>query len=205
MGLGKRLLVALAVALLAGSLGWWLAGSSPVGTPPPAPQSDRIDEAVAALQQDSFHVAPELRHVLTDEQRAAISAELDTAEVPTYLLFMADTTDGGYYISAYLLDHLSVRLGDGLYAVVDETMEGTARDYGVNMSYVSGDILKARPAQGLLQYAGALAAADRYEDRGEHDYWGGRWGGIAAGALLAFLISLGPGLFVLIARGVSKK
>lgn len=204
MSLPKRLLIALVAALFAGTLSWWMAGLGPVGAPVPEPRSDRIDEAVAALQQDPFYVAPELRHVLTDDQREAISAELEGAAVPTYLLFMGDTTDGGYYIAGYLLDHLNARLGDGLFAVVDETMDATSREYGVNMSYVSGDVLKARPAQGLQQYAGALAATERNEDHGEHDYWGGHWGGIAAGALLAFLISLVPG-FVLIVRGVSKK
>ena len=206
MSAAKRWGISLAVAVVVGIVAGVVAGFSPTPTAPAPYDSDRIEEAIAGLEQDPFYVAPELRHVLSAEEQSAISERLRTAEVPTYLLYMGSTVEGGYYIEAYLLDFVAERLGRGFYAVVDETMEATDREYGVDMDYVSADVLKTRPAQGLSAYADAMASAEVDSPYGsQSDYWGGPGGGIAAGALLAFLISLGPWMFILIARAASKK
>lgn len=197
------ILIGLVLAVVTGvGAGLW-AGRTPQQEPFDWPPSDRVQAAVQSLRTDPFYVAPEMRHLLTTDQRSAISSALDRPEgLPLRLLFMHGTTDGGYYLDSDLLDRLAEQLGDGLYAVVDERMEVTQRDYGVRVSYISDPGVKARPGDGLLSLAGEMANAPTREST-ESDYWGGPGGGFAAGLLIAAGLSIPIALLWAIVRAVA--
>jgi hypothetical protein len=182
---------AVVLAVVAGTLAGWLVGVGPAAGPVTPRASDRVDEAVAALRDDPFYVAPEMRHLLDGDQREAISQALRRSDEPVHLIYLHETSEGGYYLEAYLLDRLAERLGPGFYAAVNEKMSPTPRDYEMRFDYPDGRVLKARPADGLLAYAEELAGLEVRDDSPhESDYWGGPGGGFAAGALMAVGISL---------------
>lgn len=165
--------------------------------------SDRVDQVVTSLRSDRFHVTPEMRHLLTEEQVASITRTLAAASHPVHLIYAHDTTDAGYYLASDLLHRVADRLGPGLYVVVDEKMDLTQRDYGLSFGYIDGSDYKLRPADGLLALAETMAGLEvREDDSAGHDPWRGPVGGTITGVLIGTGISMVIGLAVLIGYAV---
>jgi len=200
-------LIGLACALVVGPV----VGLQPVHSEAASipPSGDRVTAAVAALRTQHFYVAPEVRHLLTADQQKQIAETLDRAKVPAYLVFWASGSDAGYEIEADALDQIMRDVGvDGHYAIIDDRhqLQDDARGPGLRGVYAREGGLQQRLAPALLDYADTMAQAPppTASERNEKpfDYWGGRGGGFAAGALFAVL-SYGGLLLVVWLLGIA--
>ncbi|UYM03990.1 hypothetical protein [Solicola gregarius] len=147
---------------------------------------DRLAAAMEGLEQDSFYVAPELRHRLTDRQFADIQQAVESADQPFYLAYMTDTTSAGYYQNYNAVDIIADHIGeDGLYAIVDERLSASETSRGVGFAYIDTDTLLGRDHVALERYASAVAQQPEEPLVEGSDFWGGPGGGFAAGVLFA--------------------
>lgn len=147
---------------------------------------DRLAAAIEGLERDSFYVAPELRHRLTDRQLRDIQRAVESADQPFYLAYMTNTTSAGYYQNYNAVDIIADHVGeDGLYAIVDERLRASETSRGVGFAYIDVDTLLGRDHVALKRYAKAVAQQPEEPPVESSDYWGGPGGGFAAGALFA--------------------
>jgi hypothetical protein len=165
---------------------------------------DRVQEAIDGVQPTGFYVGPELRGQLTADEVTKIEEIIASAPVPLFVVWWADTADGGYNTPYAALDQLRVGVGrDGFYAVLTQGGYPILAGLGYDDPFVDADG-KGRPAAALERYVTELAAVPRPEPETasgdeDWDYWGGPWGGIAAGLIFAALTYLG----LLLVIGVS--
>lgn len=204
----RRWYVVWPVALVAAAaVAPWFALRLPASTtyPIPAP-GDRVQQAIDALKVDHFYVGPEFADRMTPEQRQSVITALRSAKTPSYLVYWDNAwSNAGYYLTDDALDQIMKGVGvNGLYSIVDEKQRSTDRQRGVESSYLDPDVLQQRPAQGLLDYAKAMAAVPNQPREHAFDYWGGPGGGIAAGLLFAVLGYLGA-LVVMFVLGRSYR
>ncbi|MBS44831.1 MAG: hypothetical protein CMH83_17025 [Nocardioides sp.] len=160
----------------------WLAAAA--ATEP----GDRVSAAVVDLQRTGLHVGPELADQLGEEDVDALRARIAASPVPLFVVWWADTYDGGYSTAYAALAQLRVGVGEaGYYALVSPGRHPLTDAVGYRTPYVDADGL-GRPLPALTRLVDDLAAVPPEPIRrraGDSDYWGGPGGGIAAGLLFA--------------------
>ncbi|KHL16377.1 hypothetical protein CLV56_2750 [Mumia flava] len=149
----------------------------------PPPPGDVASAAIETLPEDHLYIVPEMAGVLSDEERAAVSAAAAASDPAVFITIINESSESGWFIPHDLRDQIMVGVDlPGQYLVWDGTTYGTSGTLGGNLGYIDTDLTGKNDAA-LLRYVDAVDSTT-LEPADEFDYWGGLGGGITAGLLM---------------------
>lgn len=173
-----------------------------------ATESDRVDEAVAALREDGVFVPADGRRLISEQGEAAVEAAVASAELPVYVVVWPPDQEVGLW-SIELTDRIGAELGieQGSLIVWSGPESGESEVFGGRtFASVSATDLVGDPGTTLPPLIAELGDPGEWYEVGDtrYDPWEGTGGGIA-GALLLGGLGLGGlvllGWIVRAARG----
>ena len=156
----------------------------------PENRVDRVVHALEGVADDGVYVAPDARAMLDEAGERKVAKAIARAETGLAGASFYDLTQ-----------QLEAGLGDtgdhGVYFVWEGPEEGTIDLFGPMSGYLSmspHDAFAGDPAVTLPKLIEQADAEVDWRGRGKtNDYWGGRGGGIAAGALIGLGVLAGIG------------
>ena len=195
------LLVGVAAAVLVGVFQDDLrAARAPDGVPElVAVESDRVDEAVAALREDGVFVPPDGRRLISEEGEAAVEAAVAAADLPVFVIVWPPEQQLGVW-SIELTDRIGreLEVEQGSLIVWSGPESGESEVFGGRtFASVSASDLVGDPGTTLPPLVADLGDPDEWYEVGDtrYDPWEGTGGGIAGALLLG---GLGLGGLVLV-------
>lgn len=164
-----------------------------------ATESDRVDEAVAALREDGVFVPPDGRRLISEEGEAAVERAVADAELPVHVVVWPAAQELGVW-SVELTDRIGSELGveQGSLIIWSGPETGESEVFGGRtFASVSVTDLVGDPGTTLPPLIAELGDPDEWYEVGDtrYDPWEGTGGGIAGGLLLG---GLGLGGLVLV-------
>ena len=193
----RNLVVALVLGVVAATLaGVFLDDLRALRAPDDVPalitaDSDRVDEAVAALREDGVFVPPDGRALISEEGEAAVEEAVAAAEVPVYVIVWPAEQQLGVW-SVELTDRIGRELGveQGSLVVWSGPETGDSQEFGGStFASVSVSDLVGDPGTTLPPLIADLGDPGEWYEVGEtrYDPWEGTGGGIAGGLLIGSL------------------
>lgn len=193
----KGLVLTVIAAVVAAWLGWTYATAGVSELPPPG---DRVRAAVAGLKSSHVYVDPDSEGILSPAEISQIDAAAAASTPAVFVTIWRESSEAGYYLPSQALDQIGAELGRPGFYISAGAKEISSDEVGIKSDEYISDfglidfddgLADGELATALLKLIDDNDGRDFSEaDTSGSDYWGGRAGTIAAGALIGSLAGL---------------